>query len=79
VATASGELKVLVVFAKFKDDTTSHQFWPEDSYPSEMYNFMILIFQMGSTHFLNLPIITIKCHLEFQSPQAIGVENSFSD
>ena len=52
--TASGELKVLVVFAKFKDDTSSHQFWPADSYPSEMNNFIDPDMQKGSTHFLNL-------------------------
>jgi M6 family metalloprotease-like protein len=52
--TASGDLKVLVVFAKFKDDTTSHQFWPANSYPSEMNNFIDPDMQKGSTHFLNL-------------------------
>jgi M6 family metalloprotease-like protein len=52
--TASGDLKVLVVFAKFKDDTTSHQFWPVDSYPPEMNNFIDPDIQKGSTHFINL-------------------------
>ncbi len=52
--TASGELKVLVVFAKFKDDTSSHPYWPADSYPPEMNNFIDTNFQQGSTHFLNL-------------------------
>ena len=52
--TASGELKVLIVFAKFKDDTTSHQFWPADSYPPEMNNFIDPDMLKGSTHFMNL-------------------------
>ena len=52
--TALGELKVLVVFAKLKDDTSSHPYWPADSYPSEMNNFIDLDMQKGSTHFLNL-------------------------
>jgi M6 family metalloprotease-like protein len=52
--TASGELKVLLVFAKFKDDTSSHQFWPADSYPSEMDNYIDADTQTESTHFLNL-------------------------
>jgi len=52
--TALGALKVLVVFAKLKDDTSSHPYWPVDSYPSEMNNFIDLDMQKGSTHFLNL-------------------------
>jgi M6 family metalloprotease-like protein len=52
--TASGELKILVVFAKFKDDTSSHPYWPADSYPAEMTNFIDPDMQKGSTHFLNL-------------------------
>jgi M6 family metalloprotease-like protein len=52
--TSSGELKVLVVFAKFKDDTSFHPFWPANSYPSEMNNFIDSSKEVGSTHFLNL-------------------------
>lgn len=52
--TSSGDLKVLVVFAKFKDDMTPHQYWPVDSYPSEMKNFIDSSKDVGSTHFLNL-------------------------
>ena len=52
--TASGDLKVLVVFAKFKGDTTANQLWPADSYPLEMNNFIDPDMQKGSTHFLNL-------------------------
>ena len=52
--TSMGDLKVLVVFAKFKDDTNAHQFWPADSYPSELNNFIDSDMQMGSSHFMNL-------------------------
>ena len=52
--TASGDLKVLFVFAKFKDDTSYHPHWPADSYPSEMNDFIDRDMQIGSTHFLNL-------------------------
>ena len=52
--TASGDLKVLVVFAKFKGDTSSHQYWPVDSYPTEMNEFIDSSINVGSTHFLNL-------------------------
>ncbi|MGB5848943.1 MAG: T9SS type A sorting domain-containing protein, partial [Ignavibacteriaceae bacterium] len=52
--TAVGDLKVLVVFAKFKDDNNPHQFWPADSYPTEMNNFIDTEMQNGSAHFLNL-------------------------
>lgn len=52
--TSTGELKVLVVFAKFKDDKCPHQFWPADSYPSEMKDFIDPDMQTGSTHYLNL-------------------------
>lgn len=52
--TAEGELKVLVVFAKFKDDTTAHQFWPSDAYPSEMQDFIDNDTLKNSNHYLNL-------------------------
>jgi M6 family metalloprotease-like protein len=52
--TASGDLKVLVIFAKFKDDNSPHQYWPADSYPEEMNNFIDSDMQTGSTHYLNL-------------------------
>ena len=52
--TASGVLKVLVVFAKFKDDNTAHQFWSNNSYPDEMSEFIDSDMQKGSVHFLNL-------------------------
>ncbi|MEJ2195115.1 MAG: hypothetical protein P8X73_09705, partial [Ignavibacteriaceae bacterium] len=52
--TSLGELKVLVVFAKFKDDNNPHQYWPADSYPSEMNNYIDPSMLTGSTHFMNL-------------------------
>jgi len=52
--TSSGELKALVVFAKFKDDNNPHQYWPENSFPAEMNDFVDPDMQTGSAHFLNL-------------------------
>lgn len=52
--TASGELKVLVVFAKFQGDTEDHPFWPADGFPVEMGTFIDPNQQINSTHFLNL-------------------------
>ena len=77
--TASGELKVLVVFAKFKDDTSSHQFWPTDSYPSEMNNFIDPDMQKGSTHYLNLTNYYNQMSFgKFKvTGKAIGVETSY--
>lgn len=52
--TASGELKVLVVFAKFLNDTEDHIYWPTNGYPTEMQNFIDPNQQTNSLHFLNL-------------------------
>lgn len=52
--TADGELKVLVVFAKFKADNSPHPYWPIDSYPDEMSDFIDSDIQTRSTHFINL-------------------------
>jgi hypothetical protein len=52
--TAAGELKVLVVFAKFKDDNNPHQYWSANSYPNEMNEFIDPDMQTGSSHYLNL-------------------------
>jgi len=52
--TSLGTLKVLVVFAKFKDDNSPNQYWPADSYPKEMKNFIDSSMDVGSTHYLNL-------------------------
>jgi len=77
--TSVGDLKVLVVFAKFKDDTSPHQFWPADSYPSEMNNFIDPDIQYGSTHFLNLT--NYYSQMSFGNfkvtGKAIGVETSY--
>ncbi len=52
--TSSGVLKVLVVFAKFKNDTSPHPYWPANSYPSEMSAFIDANDQTNSSHYLNL-------------------------
>jgi M6 family metalloprotease-like protein len=52
--TSRGNLKVLVIFAKFMGDTSYHPNWPANSYPSEMDDFIDPDMQKGSTHFLNL-------------------------
>ena len=52
--TSSGELKVLVVFAKFQGDNSGHPYWPANSFPTEMGNFIDPNQQTNSTHFLNL-------------------------
>jgi M6 family metalloprotease-like protein len=77
--TASGELKVLVVFAKFKDDNSPHPYWPIDSYPSEMNDFIDLDMQKGSTHFLNLTNYYNQMSFgNFRvTGKAIGVETSY--
>jgi len=55
--TAQGTLNVLVVFARFKDDWTSHPYWdpellgePPDNYDS----FVDPNLKTGSTHYINL-------------------------
>ena len=77
--TASGELKVLVVFAKFKNDQTKHQYWPVDSYPSEMKNFIDSSIDVGSTHYLNLTNYYNQISLaKFKvTGKAIGAESPF--
>ncbi|MFO7527013.1 MAG: T9SS type A sorting domain-containing protein [Ignavibacteriaceae bacterium] len=52
--TSLGELKVLVVFAKFKDDHSLHNYWPASSYPEEMEMVIDSNIQAGSSHYLNL-------------------------
>ncbi len=77
--TSIGDLKVLVVFAKFKDDTSLNQFWPADSYPSEMNDFIDPDMQKGSTHFLNLTNYYNQMSFgNFRvTGKAIGVETPF--
>lgn len=52
--TSLGDLKVLVIFAKFKDDLNPHSCWPTNSYPSEINNFIDENTNTSSTHFINL-------------------------
>ena len=77
--TASGELKVLVVFAKFKDDNNPHQFWPNNSYPIEMNDYIDPTMQKGSTHYLNLTNYYNQMSFgKFKvTGKAIGVETSY--
>jgi M6 family metalloprotease-like protein len=52
--TSLGDLKVLIVFAKFKDDNKPHPHWPINSYPSEMNKFIDDNLNIASNHFINL-------------------------
>ena len=48
--TSSGVLKILVVFAKFKNDNSDHPYWPANSYPAEMNGFIDPNIQLNSSH-----------------------------
>jgi hypothetical protein len=52
--TAQGEIKVLVVFVRFKDDVSSHPYWPVGQPPLEFSTYIDPNFQTGSTNYLNL-------------------------
>ena len=52
--TAQGELKVLVVFVRFKDDTAPHPYWPVGQSPQNYTTFIDSNLQIGSTHHINL-------------------------
>ncbi|PJA96230.1 MAG: hypothetical protein CO129_07635 [Ignavibacteriales bacterium CG_4_9_14_3_um_filter_34_10] len=55
--TAQGTLKVLVVFARFKDDWSYHPYWDPEllGEPPDDYNtFVDPNLQTGSTHYINL-------------------------
>ena len=52
--TAQGELKVLVVFVRFKDDTSPHPYWPAGQPPQNYSTFIDPNLQTGSTHHINL-------------------------
>jgi M6 family metalloprotease-like protein len=77
--TAAGDLKVLVVFAKFKDDTSYHPHWPADGYPAEIIDFIDSDMQKGSSHFLNLTnYYNQMSYGNFRvSGKAIGVETPY--
>ncbi len=55
---SQGTLKVLVVFARFKDDATTHNWWPVppvgDGNPVGWNTYIDLNTQTGSTHLINL-------------------------
>jgi M6 family metalloprotease-like protein len=77
--TATGKLKVLVVFAKFKDDNTEHQYWPINSYPNEMNAFIDPDIQSKSTHFINLTNYynQMSCGNFNVTGKTIGVETPY--
>jgi hypothetical protein len=52
--TSQGELKVLVVFVRFKDDTTYHPHWPVGQPPNNYNTFIDPSLQTNSTHYINL-------------------------
>lgn len=52
--TAQGELKVLVVFARFKDDISAHPYWPTGQPPDNYTTFIDPNLQTNSTHYINL-------------------------
>ncbi len=52
--TAERELKVLVVFARFRDDVTPHAYWPVRGNPQDYSTFIDPNVNTNSTHYLNL-------------------------
>jgi hypothetical protein len=51
---STGTLKVLVVFARMKDDTTSHSWWPVGGSPNGYSMYIDSTATQGSTNFFNL-------------------------
>lgn len=52
--TAQGTIKVLVVFASFKNDNSYHPYWPVGQPPQNYNTFIDPNLQTGSTHYINL-------------------------
>ena len=52
--TAKGTLKILVVFARFKDDTDPHNFWPVGGNPTGWDTYIDPTTQTGSSNLINL-------------------------
>ena len=53
--TSQGELKVLVVFAKFRDDHSCHNYWPDTMVPQQfMTTFIDPNWQTNSNNEINL-------------------------
>src|SRR5512143_907828 len=51
---AQGDLRVLVVFARFKGDNSSHFDWPVGSDPYDFSTWIDPTMQTGSSHFVNV-------------------------
>jgi hypothetical protein len=52
--TSHNELKVLVVFVRFKDDNSYHPHWPAGQPPTNYNTFIDQNLQTNSTHYINL-------------------------
>lgn len=52
--TSQNELKVLVVFVRFKDDNSYHPHWPAGQPPTNYSTFIDQNLQTNSTHYINL-------------------------
>ena len=52
--TSQGELKVLIVFVSFKDDTSYHPYWPVGQPPLNYNTYIDTNLQTNSTHYINL-------------------------
>ncbi len=52
--TAEGQLRVLVVYVRFRDDTTNHPHWPAGSSPPQMNEIIDPDMLTGSTNYDNL-------------------------
>ncbi len=74
--TAQGELKVLVVFVRFKDDNSSHPYWPVGGNPDNYNTFIDPSIKTNSTHYINLTNYYKKMSLGVYkvTGQAISVE-----
>lgn len=52
--TSQNEIKVLVVFVRFKDDNSYHPHWPAGQPPTNYNTFIDQNLQTNSTHYINL-------------------------
>jgi M6 family metalloprotease-like protein len=52
--TSQGELKVLIVFVRFKDDDSDHPYWPAGQPPQNYSTYIDPNLQTNSTHYNNL-------------------------
>jgi hypothetical protein len=74
--TAQGELKLLVVFVRFKDDVSAHPYWPVGGNPDNYNTFIDANLLSNSTHYINLTNYYKKMSLGVYkvTGQAISVE-----